>query len=69
MTVLTIVTEAFSASARPLIVVIARLPGVEIVVAADEMMVPTMVPPPAALIVAELPTCQKTFFGCAPPLG
>ena len=67
MTVLTIVTEAFSASARPLSVVIARLPAVEIVVAADEMMVPTMVPPPAALIVAALPTCQKTFFGCAPP--
>src|SRR3954462_9743479 len=67
MTVLTIVTEALRASARPLSVVIAALPGVEKEVAADEMMVPTIVPPPAALIVAALPTCQKTFFGCAPP--
>ena len=25
-----------------------------------------MVPPPAALIVAVLPTCQKTFLACAP---
>ena len=29
-------------------------------------MVPTMVPPPAALIVAALPTCQKTFLAWAP---
>src|SRR5438477_1963103 len=67
MTVLTIVTEAFSASARPLSVVQHGLPAVENVVAADEMMVPTIVPPPAPLMVAALPTCQKTFFGWAPP--
>src|SRR5207245_11427345 len=65
--VLTSVTEAFRARALPFSVVIAALPPVEMLVAADEMIVPTMVPPPAALIVAELPTCQKTFFGCAPP--
>jgi hypothetical protein len=33
---------------------------------AEAMIVPTMVPPLAALIVAELPTCQKTFLACAP---
>src|SRR3982751_2108503 len=67
MTVLTIVTDAFKASARPLRGVIAAFPAVEKLVAADEMIVPTMVPPPAPLIVAALPTCQNTFFGCAPP--
>ena len=67
MTVLTIVTEAFRATALPFSVVMVTLPAVENEVAADEMMVPTMVPPPAGLIVAELPTCQKTFFGWAPP--
>ncbi len=30
------------------------------------MMVPTIVPPPAALIVAAVPTCQNTFLACAP---
>jgi hypothetical protein len=67
MTVFTRVTEAFSANALPFSVVIVTLPGVENEVAADEMMVPTMVPPPPGLMVAELPTCQKTFFGWAPP--
>src|SRR5687767_11867445 len=67
ITVLTIVTEALSASALPFSVVQQGLPGVENVVVAEEMIVPTMVPPPVPLMVAELPTCQKTFFGCAPP--
>ena len=30
------------------------------------MTVPSKVPPPAALIVAALPTCQNTFLACAP---
>ena len=47
MTVLTIVTEAFRASARPLSVVQQGLPAVENVVAAEETIVPTIVPPPA----------------------
>ena len=67
MTVLTMVTEAFRAKALPFNVVMAALPAVENVVAADEMMVPTMVPPPAALMVAELPTRQNMFPACAPP--
>src|SRR5689334_22475765 len=69
MTVFTMVTEAFKAKALPSSVVQQTWPAVEKEVAADEMMVPTMVPPkpPAALMVAELPTCQKTFLGCAPP--
>jgi hypothetical protein len=28
----------------------------------DAMIVPTMVPPPAGLMVAALPTCQNTFL-------
>jgi len=36
----------------------ATLPAVENTAPAWVMMVPTMVPPPAALIVAALPTCQ-----------
>ena len=67
MTVLTSVTDAVKASARPFSVVTVALPEVENEVAAWEMIVPTMVPPPAALIIAALPTCQKTFFGCTPP--
>ena len=62
MTVFTSVVEAFSASARPLSVTSATLPAVEKVMPLDAMIVPAMVPPPAALIVAELPTCQKTFL-------
>src|SRR5687767_12679581 len=67
ITVLTIVTEALSASALPFKVLQQGWPAVENVVDADEMMVPTIVPPAAGLIVALLPTCQKMFFGCAPP--
>src|SRR6185436_1932741 len=67
MTVLTRVTDAFRARALPFNVVTVALPAVEIAVDADDMIVPTIVPPPAALMSAELPTCQKTFFGCAPP--
>ena len=66
MTVFTMVTEALSANARPLSVVIAAFPAVENVTPADAMMVPTMVPPPAALIVAALPTYQNTFLASAP---
>src|ERR1700733_12768087 len=60
------VTDALSASARPLSVVTAELPAVENVTPADAMMVPTIVPPPAALIVAAVPTYQYTFLACAP---
>src|SRR5215218_7278616 len=66
ITVLTIVTEAPSDSTRPLMVTRAALPGVEIAAPDCEMMVPTIVPPPAALMVAALPTCQNTFLACAP---
>src|SRR6476469_1399638 len=66
ITVLTIVTDALSDNTRPLMVARATLPGVEIAAPAWEMMVPTMVPPPAALMVAALPTCQNTFLACAP---
>src|ERR1700720_2711828 len=66
MTVFTIVTDALSANARPLSVVIAVTPEVENVTPDLAMMVPTMVPPPAALIVAALPTYQNTFLASAP---
>ena len=58
MTVLTSVTEAPSEIARPFSVTRLTLPTVENDAPAWEMMVPTMVPPPAALMVAALPTCQ-----------
>ena len=61
-TVFTIVTDAFSPRALPFSVTKSTLPAVENVTPAEAMMVPTMVPPPPALIVAALPTCQKTFF-------
>jgi len=60
------VTEALSPIALPLSVVIAALLAVENVTPAGAMMVPTMVPPPAPLMVAALPTCQNMFLGCAP---
>jgi|BogFormECP03_OM3_1039632.scaffolds.fasta_scaffold18247_2 hypothetical protein len=65
-TVFTIVTDAFSNSARPFSVVTAAMPGVENVTPCEAMIVPTIVPPPARLIVAALPTCQNTFLACAP---
>jgi hypothetical protein len=68
MTVFTIVTEAFNPNALPFRVVIVALPAVENVIPAGAMMVPTIVPPPAPLIVAALPTSQKTFWGRAPPV-
>src|SRR5271168_4325936 len=64
--VLTMVTEAFSASALPFSTQSVALPGVENVTPIEAMMVPTMVPPPEGLIVAALPTCQNTFLACAP---
>src|ERR1700722_10003842 len=60
------VTDAFSDSALPLSVTIAAFPIVEKETPDDAMMVPTIVPPPAPLIVAKLPTCQNTFLACAP---
>src|SRR4051794_14364477 len=66
ITVLTIVTEALSDSTRPLMVTRLTLPAVEITAPVCVMTVPTMVPPPAALIVAALPTCQNTFLASAP---
>jgi len=66
MTVLTMVTEAPSESSRPLSVVIAAAPAVEIATPDCVMMVPTIVPPPPALMVAALPTCQNTFLAWAP---
>src|ERR1700722_7791861 len=66
-TVFTTVTDALSPSALPSSVVIAALPTVENVTPAAAMMVPIMVPPPAALMVAALPICQNTFLACAPP--
>ena len=58
MTVSTSVTEAPRDRTLPFKVTIAVLPAVENAAPAFEMIVPTMVPPPAALIVAALPTCQ-----------
>jgi hypothetical protein len=58
ITVFTMVNDALSATALPFSVVIGGVPAVENEIAAEAIMVPTMVPPPAPLIVAELPTCQ-----------
>src|ERR1019366_9823782 len=66
ITVLTMVTDETSDNALPLRVVTGGVPAVENVAPAEAMMVPTMVPPPDGLIVAALPTCQKTFLACAP---
>src|SRR4029077_20130315 len=66
ITVFTMVTDATSDSALPFSVVIVAFPAVENVTPAEAMMVPTMVPPPAALIVAWLPTYQNTFLASAP---
>jgi hypothetical protein len=68
MTVFTMVTDAARPNALPFSVVIAELPAVENVIPAGAIMVPTIVPPPAPLIVAALPTCQKTFAATAPPV-
>ncbi len=46
MTVLTMVIDAFKAMTRPSIVVMAATPGLEIVIPGEEIMVPTIVPPP-----------------------
>ena len=62
MRVFTSVTEACRANALPFRVTTATLPAVEVEMPEEAMMVPTMVPPPPALIVAWLPTCQKTFL-------
>jgi hypothetical protein len=56
--VLTIVTEAFKDMALPFKTVCTALPAVENVTPAEEIIVPTIIPPPAPLIVAALPTYQ-----------
>src|SRR5690606_27078505 len=66
MMVLTTVTDGPSDSARPSSVVMASAPAVEKAWRACEMMVPTMVPPPPALMIASEPTCQNTFLAWAP---
>src|SRR4249920_2601159 len=66
MTVLVMVTEALRPTALPFKVTIATLPTVENETADEAMMVPSMVPPPAPLIVAEVPTRQKMFLDWAP---
>ena len=58
MTVFTMVTEGPRDNTLPLSVTIVRLPAVENTAPVWEMRVPTIVPPPAALMVAALPTCQ-----------
>src|ERR1700722_2579275 len=60
------VTEALRESALPLSTVCTAFPAVEKVTPADAMMVPTITPPPAPLMVAALPTYQYTFFGEPP---
>src|ERR1700722_6092024 len=60
------VTEALRESALPLSTVCTAFPAVEKVTPAEEMMVPTITPPPAPLMVAALPTYQYTFFGEPP---
>ena len=67
MTVSTRVTDAPRDKTRPCSVTMLVLPAVEKEAPCCEMMVPTMVPPPAALMVAKLPTCQNTFLARAPP--
>jgi uncharacterized membrane protein len=67
MVVFTIVTEATREMALPFNTVCTAFPGVEKVIPALEMIVPDIIPPPAALIVAALPTYQYTFLG-NPPL-
>ena len=66
MVVFTIVTDATKEIALPFNTVCTALPAVEKVMPAEEMIVPLMMPPPAALIVAALPTYQYTFLGKAP---
>src|SRR6478609_11262520 len=66
ITVFTTVTDGPSDISRPSTVVSPSAPAVETAMAACEMIVPTNVPPPPALIVAAVPTCQNTFLACAP---
>lgn len=66
MVVFTMVTEAINEIALPFRTVCSTFPAVEKVTPASLRIVPTMVPPPAPLIVAALPIYQNTFFGEAP---
>ena len=67
ISVLTIVIDAPNDKTLPFIVTGTTLLTVEIVEPASERILPTMVPPPAALMVAVLPTCHDTFLAKAPP--
>jgi hypothetical protein len=67
MTVFTIVTEETKDSALPSSVNTGEGPAVENTTPELAIIVPTIVPPPAALIIAVEPTCQKMFFGWALP--
>src|SRR6185312_7348689 len=64
--VFTMVTEAFKESALPFNTVCTELPAVEKVTPAEAIIVPLIMPPPAPLIVAALPTYQYTFFARPP---
>ena len=66
MVVFTIVTDDTNDIALPLSTVCTAFPGVEKVTPEVAIIVPTIVPPPAPLIVAELPTYQNTFLDKAP---
>ena len=59
------VTDATSEIALPFNTVCTIFPEVEKVTPAEEMIVPVIIPPPAALMVAELPTYQYTFLAWA----
>jgi hypothetical protein len=65
ITVLTSVTEAPRLNTLPLRTVKATLPAVEKAAPALQMIVPSISPPPAALMTAEDPTCQYTFAAFA----
>ena len=66
MVVFTIVTEATKEIALPFSTVCVAFPAVEKVMPSFEMIVPDIIPPPAALMVAALPTYQYTFLGDPP---
>jgi hypothetical protein len=66
MVVFTMVTEETKDIALPLSTVWFAFPAVEKVTPELAIIVPTIVPPPALLIVAELPTYQKTFLANPP---
>src|SRR5450759_2324792 len=66
MVVFTMVTEATREIALPFSTVCTAFPAVENVTPEVAMIVPDIMPPPAPLIVAALPTYQYTFLAWAP---